>query len=52
MSPRELHAGIWESERLRVGTDAAGIALWSWNVDTDKIALDERAHGLSGSSTK
>ncbi len=48
MPPGELHAGIWDSERLRVATDAAGIALWSWNVDTDEIALDERAHGLWG----
>ena len=31
-----------------MATDAAGIALWSWNVDTDEIALDERAHGLWG----
>jgi hypothetical protein len=27
------------------GTD---IALWSWNVDTDEIALDERSHRLWG----
>ncbi|NPD70239.1 PAS domain-containing protein (plasmid) [Lichenicola cladoniae] len=37
---------IWDAERLRIANDAAGIALWSWNVDTDEIALDERAHGL------
>ncbi len=37
---------IWDAERLRIASDAAGIALWSWNVDTDEIALDERAHGL------
>jgi len=39
---------VWDAERLRVATDAAGVALWSWNVDTDEIALDERAHGLWG----
>ena len=39
---------IWDLERLRTATDAAGIALWSWNVDTDEIALDEHAHGLWG----
>ena len=39
---------VWDVERLRVATDAAGVALWSWNVDTDEIALDERAHGLWG----
>ena len=39
---------VWDVERLRIATDAAGIALWSWNVDTDEIAMDERAHGLWG----
>ena len=39
---------IWDAERLRIANDAAGIALWSWNVDTDEIALDERAHELWG----
>ena len=37
---------VWDAERLRIATDAAGVALWSWNVDTDEIAMDERAHGL------
>ena len=36
------------SGSLRIAADAAGLALWSWNVDTDEIALDERAHGLWG----
>ena len=39
---------VWDAERLRIASDAAGIALWEWNVDTDEIALDERAHGLWG----
>ena len=39
---------MWDAERLRIATDAAGVALWSWNVDTGEIALDERAHGLWG----
>ena len=39
---------VWDAHRLRVATDAAGVALWSWNVDTDEIAMDERAHGLWG----
>jgi two-component sensor histidine kinase len=39
---------IWDAARLRIATDAAGIALWSWNVDTDEIALDERAHRIWG----
>ena len=34
--------------KFACAADAAGLALWSWNVDTDEIALDERAHGLWG----
>ena len=39
---------VWDAERLRIAADAAGMALWSWNIDTDEIALDERAHKLWG----
>lgn len=38
----------WDASRLRIAADAAGVALWSWNVDTDAITLDERAHALWG----
>jgi two-component sensor histidine kinase len=41
-------APVWDTERLRVAADAAGIGLWSWNVDTDEIAMDERGHALWG----
>ena len=41
-------AGMWDPEVCVSPADAAGLALWSWNVDTDEIALDERAHGLWG----
>ena len=37
---------VWGARHLRIAADAAGIALWSWNVDTDEIALDENAHQL------
>ncbi len=46
MSWEGSSALVWNAERLRVATDAAGVALWSWNIDTDEIALDEHAHGL------
>ncbi|MCW6509643.1 PAS domain-containing protein [Hyphomicrobiales bacterium BP6-180914] len=39
---------VWDANRLRIATEAAGVALWSWNVDTDAIYMDERAHGLWG----
>jgi two-component sensor histidine kinase len=33
------------AERLRI---AAGSGLWSWNVETDEIAMAERSHALWG----
>src|ERR1700712_4758092 len=35
---------VWDVNKLQTATDAAGIALWSWNVDTDRLELDERGH--------
>lgn len=47
--PRESTTpAVWDANRLRIATDAAGVALWSWHVDTDEIALDERSHRLWG----
>ena len=46
MSSLETTPPVWDANRLRIATDAAGVALWSWNVDTNRIAMDERAHGL------
>ena len=48
MSWEGSDASVWDAKRLRMATDAAGVALWSWNVGTDEIALDERAHNLWG----
>lgn len=39
---------VWDVDKLRIATKAAGIALWSWNVDTDRLELDERGHILWG----
>lgn len=50
MSRQSSSPPVWDASRLRIATDAAGVALWSWDVDTDEIALDERAHGLWGVS--
>jgi len=48
MSWERSSALVWDAERLRTAADAAGVALWSWNIDTNEIALDERAHKLWG----
>jgi two-component sensor histidine kinase len=37
---------VWQEKHLRAATTAAGVALWSWNVDTDAITMDERAYDL------
>jgi PAS domain-containing protein len=37
---------VWHEKHLRAATTAAGVALWSWNVDTDAITMDERAYDL------
>ena len=50
MLPQSTNSPVWDANRLRIATDAAGVALWSWNVDTNQIALDERAHGIWGVS--
>lgn len=38
----------WDETRLRLAVSAAGVALWSWNVDTDKLDLDDLAFELWG----
>jgi two-component sensor histidine kinase len=38
----------WSSDHLRRAIDAAGVALWSWNVDDDTFSMDERAFVLWG----
>lgn len=37
---------LWNEKHLRAATKAAGVALWSWNVDSDAIAMDESAYDL------
>jgi two-component sensor histidine kinase len=46
MSPNEPSMPVWQEKHLRAATAAAGVALWSWNVDTDAITMDERAYEL------
>ncbi|UIJ74131.1 PAS domain-containing protein [Aurantimonas sp. HBX-1] len=39
---------IWDANRLRSATNAAGVGLWSWNIDDDEFTMDERSHALWG----
>lgn len=36
----------WDEKHLRLGVVAAGIALWSWNVDTDQLKMDDVGYAL------
>lgn len=48
MATEESSAIEWDAKQLRIATDAAGVALWTWNVDTDKLTMDDRAFDLWG----
>jgi two-component sensor histidine kinase len=48
MSSEQLSSPVWDSKHLRFAIDAAGVGLWSWNVDTDRVAMDERAVNMWG----
>ena len=37
---------VWRPEHLRLAIDAARVALWSWNVDTNRFTMDERGFEL------
>jgi HWE histidine kinase/PAS fold len=39
---------VWDAEQLRLAITAAGVALWSWNVDTNRFTMDETAFHLWG----
>ncbi|WP_095204118.1 sensor histidine kinase [Mesorhizobium carmichaelinearum] len=39
---------LWEPKNLVRAIEAAGVALWSWNVDSDALAMDDRAYDLWG----
>ncbi len=48
MSDQEPKPTEWDVEHLRLAVTAAGVALWSWNVDTDKLIMDGLAFQLWG----
>jgi two-component sensor histidine kinase len=39
---------LWEPKNLVRAIEAAGVTLWSWNVDTDELAMDDNAYDLWG----
>ena len=51
MPPVETAPKIWNEAQLRRALDAAGVALWSWNVDNDRLMMDEMGYALWGVPT-
>ena len=37
---------MWDENHLRLGVEAAGIALWAWNVDSDRLTMDDIGYEL------
>ena len=48
MSLKPTAPPAWTANHLRLAIDAAGVALWSWNVDDDTLVMDEIGHSLWG----
>ena len=38
----------WQPQHLLLAVQAAGVALWAWNVDDDRFTMDERGFELWG----
>lgn len=48
MSAQGPASQVWRPEHLRLAIDAASVALWSWQVESDRFTMDERAFDLWG----
>lgn len=46
MSSSKFNTPEWDHDDLRRAVDAAGVAMWQWNVDTDGLAMDLRGYEL------
>jgi two-component sensor histidine kinase len=43
-----MKPALWSEKHLHLAIEAAGIALWSWNVDDDTLTMDQRGYELWG----
>ena len=48
MTADSLKPLLWQPKNLVRAVEAAGVTLWSWNVDTDALAMDDHAYDLWG----
>ena len=46
MTSKASGAPAWGHKQLRAAVDAAGVALWSWNLDTNNFAMDPHGYAL------
>mgnify|MGYP000169460553 CR=1 FL=1 len=44
----ETGGAVWSARHLRLAIEAAGVALWAWNVETDHFRMDEQGCRLWG----
>jgi two-component sensor histidine kinase len=47
-TPPNISPPLWKPDHLRLAIDAARVALWSWDVISHKITMDERAFDMWG----
>lgn len=48
MTDQDFAPQVWTSQQLKRAVEAAGVALWSWNVDTDQLIMDMIGYDLWG----
>jgi len=48
MQSRDENHFLWDVMNLKRALHAAGVALWTWTVETDGFAMDEQAFALWG----
>ena len=48
MASEKPFVPAWNEDHLRLAVEAARVALWSWHVDDDRFAMDERGFELWG----
>lgn len=46
MTTKDYDPSEWGHKQLRAAVDAAGVALWSWNLDTNNFAMDPHGYAL------
>ena len=46
MAQEKAAVPAWSEDHLRLAVEAARVALWSWQVDDDRFAMDERGFQL------